>query len=591
MVLNAHEEEEQQHQQAELVEEELEPAPPLPLRVCEFGIYDSDGAPTPLRALGNLQSRLHLRGRLAEAGDEESARVESDALVRWYVNYATTPPEVMMQAMDRCFVVPVEVGAAAGEYTPVWRPLVKSVALASRVLRAARDRVPDVWAYAAGGLSEDELVREWPFVRGQMRALAVRTIRAPGSKSPGWAALGELDAEDADTVEDGTLGRTRKRRQLTSAEEGRVAKRGAGSEVVLEEETPPHRPALEPGEELEVQAYRCRTPRYDALRRCRSCAMNRSEQCRFRFMRRLATREGASPREARVVRDLGSFEHGSGYRLASAKHAAPADGESEVVATAALQAQAGHAAYILSHLAAPFARVVALEAGHSGGEPVIVVNAKARGAPAKTAFVPKGYSKEGGERQVCDWCASTMFARYRTCIICGFEVCLQCAASWRQTAKPAAVSRLCPHAMAEWHVFTKVSTHMMAALTSGAAACSLTAVPTPQDASGAGALGARSFPSLRPDDDGPSGPRVSTGEHGVRLVKAAGPAHVPPTAEVGGVAHGPSAAETSAAADQAGVASAVAGPSEDPPTELYLRMNPNYLYYYLRSYHAIHAIT
>ena len=55
--------------------------------------------------------------------------------------------------------------------------------------------------------------------------------------------------------------------------------------------------------------------------------------------------------------------------------------------------------------------MVAQEARQCGGEPVIVVNAKARGAPAKTAFVPKGYSKEGGERQVCDWCASTVFAR------------------------------------------------------------------------------------------------------------------------------------------------------------------------------------
>ena len=285
-------------------------APP-PLRLCEFGIYDAtDGAPTSLRALSSLQSRLHLRGRLAEGGDEDSARVESESLVRWYVNYATTPPEVMLQAMDRCFVVPAEVGAAAEEYAPVWRPLVDSVALASRVLRAARDRVPDVWAAAADGLSEDELVREWPFVRGQMRALAVRTIRAPGNKAPAWAGLGELDAEDADAGEDGALGRTRKRRQLAAVDEGRVAKRGAGGDVVLEEATPPHRPALEPGEELEVQAYRCRTPRYEALRRCRSCAMNRSEQCRFRFMRRLATREGASPGEARVVRDLGTSEHG-----------------------------------------------------------------------------------------------------------------------------------------------------------------------------------------------------------------------------------------------------------------------------------------
>ena len=284
-------------------------APP-PLRLCEFGIYDAtDGASTSLRALSSLQSRLHLRGRLAE-GDEDSARVVSESLVRWYVNYATTPPEVMLQAMDRCFVVPAEVGAAAEEYAPVWRPLVDSVALASRVLRAARDRVPDVWAAAADGLSEDELVREWPFVRGQMRALAVRTIRAPGNKAPAWAGLGELDAEDADAGEDGALGRTRKRRQLAAVDEGRVAKRGAGGDVVLEEATPPHRPALEPGEELEVQAYRCRTPRYEALRRCRSCAMNRSEQCRFRFMRRLATREAGAEGEARVVRDLGTSEHG-----------------------------------------------------------------------------------------------------------------------------------------------------------------------------------------------------------------------------------------------------------------------------------------
>ena len=90
----------------------------------------------------------------------------------------------------------------------------------------------------------------------------------------------------------------------------KAPKRGAGGEVVLEEATPPHRPALEPGEELEVQAYRCRTPRYEALRRCRSCAMNRSEQCRFRFMRRLATREAGAEGEARVVRDLGTSEHG-----------------------------------------------------------------------------------------------------------------------------------------------------------------------------------------------------------------------------------------------------------------------------------------
>ena len=53
------------------------------------------------------------------------------------------------------------------------------------------------------------------------------------------------------------------------------------------------------------------------------------------------------------------------------------------------------------------------------------------------------------------------------------EVVVTIAAGWRHTGKPAAVYRLCPHSMCEWHVFSKVSTHMMTALTSGAAACSL----------------------------------------------------------------------------------------------------------------------
>jgi hypothetical protein len=479
-------------------EEEEDDALP-PLRLCQFGIYDGEGTPTALTALSSLQTRLHLRGRPADALASEP--VDSGALVRWYVNYATTPPEVMIQAMDHLFVVPAEDHAAAEGYAPLWQPLVKSISLASRVLCAARMRVSDVWACAADGLSEDELVREWPFVRGQMRALAVRTIRAPGGKSPSWAVLGDLDPEDPD--EGGALGRTRKRRQQSSVEDGRAAKRGAAHEVVLEEETPPRHPALEPGEELEVQAYRCRTPRYEGLRRCRSCVINRSEQCRFRFMRRLATRDG------RVARDLGTFEHGSGYRLATAKCPTASDG-APAAATAALQAQAAHAAYVLRHLAAPFARVVAQELAFSSGEAVVVVNAKARGAPAKTAFVPKGYSKEGGERQVCDWCSSTMFARYRTCVVCGFEVCLQCAAGWRHTGKPAAVSRLCPHSMCEWHVFSKVSTHMMTALTSGAAACSLAAE---------GKRDAGASPDLGGDRENPTGSEPGEGQGDARSME------------------------------------------------------------------------
>ena len=104
-------------------------------------------------------------------------------------------------------------------------------------------------------------------------------------------------------------------------------------------------PMLQPGEVMEVQQMRCRTPRYGGVQRCRSCSSNRNEQCRFRFMRHLASRDGEP------VRALGTFEHGSGYRLSTA----PA-GRAEPPTAA----DAAHAERVIRHLAAPLEAIAAL---------------------------------------------------------------------------------------------------------------------------------------------------------------------------------------------------------------------------------------
>ena len=226
--------------------------------------------------------------------------------------------------------------------------------------------------------------------------------------------------------------------------------------------------ALWPGEVVEVQHTRCRTPRYAVVEKCRACKQNSNEQCRFRYMRRRA-------RDGVVVRSLGTFEHGSGYRLntlgASIAAHSTATAKSGGSSSRSLQAEAAtaeHARYVLSHLHGPFESLVREEISLSEGEDIVIVNAKARGAPPKSGPVPAGYSKDGGERQICDWCLSTLFFRYRTCRRCGIEVCLHCAAEWRVDGRPQAVSKICNHPPSDWLVFAKVSTHVMLSLTQSA---------------------------------------------------------------------------------------------------------------------------
>ena len=64
--------------------------------------------------------------------------------------------------------------------------------------------------------------------------------------------------------------------------------------------------------------------------------------------------------------------------------------------------------------------------------------------------------------------------------------------------------------MAEWHVFSKVSTHMMTALTSGAAACSLAAE---------GKRDAGASPDLGGDRENPTGSEPGEGQGDARSME------------------------------------------------------------------------
>ncbi len=380
------------------------PAPPLLLD--GISLRDAAGAFVPLSALAD-EPHIFVHGCVAHASAAEApaegaadsanappvgARVVSAALVRWYCAYAEAgPAHLILQSAEHAYAVAALAEAASPEFAETWRDSVRAVELTSRVLRAVHADADDVWSVARRGFADAELLEAWPFVREQLRALGVRHVRRPGQSPPPSPARARRAAADgrADTDADGSpppsLG-SRKRRLDDAA---------------------PMECELREGEALEVQTTRCCTPRYAALQRCRSCRQNRNEQCRFRFMRHLASRDGEP------VRALGTFEHGSGYRLSTA----PA-GRAEPPTAA----DAAHAERVIRHLAAPLEAIAAEELELTRGEAVVVVNAKARGAPPKTSFLPQGYSRDGGERQLCDWCFSTIGNRYRTCARCGFEV-------------------------------------------------------------------------------------------------------------------------------------------------------------------------
>jgi hypothetical protein len=259
------------------------------LELRAFTVIDIHGIPTCLTQLSQTTKPLSVKGMLAvPVGVLPCCWVQSSEVVRWYVVYASSPPQLIVQSRRCCYALPISIMAAAHDFTHVWLPLVHSIQLAARVLRAADERVPDVWAAAAGELSPNELQVNWAVVHGQLTVLGLGNVlptkqgvvgpkRVSGSRVP-------VDALQKDA-------KKRPRRPGNVA----VQTTSPTQFAPLEETDSVTDPTLSLGEAVEVQQTRCRTPRYAALRRCRSCIQNRNEQCRFRFMRELVVSPQVSP--------------------------------------------------------------------------------------------------------------------------------------------------------------------------------------------------------------------------------------------------------------------------------------------------------
>ena len=207
----------------------------------DFSVFSARGTPVSLAELSEAKEQLSLTGVLCEsvgasacAGD----RVCSSALVRWYVDY-TAAPVIIAQSLCCTFALAADDGAAAVSYVGWWRPLVRSVNLAARVLRAVREKESRVWEVAGGGHTPQELVDEWPFVRGQLRVLGYPRVKRPND--------GEQAPEEARTEP----AETRATRGGERAAETRGQKRPRGGEDAGRFD-----PALAPSERLVVQ-QRC----------------------------------------------------------------------------------------------------------------------------------------------------------------------------------------------------------------------------------------------------------------------------------------------------------------------------------------------
>ena len=333
---------------------------PNAIALTSFAVEDERGAPADLLTQFSQRDPLFVRGALADG-----TAVRSGALVRWYVDFAAEPPSLLLQSTSTTYALPADEAAAAHAYRSQWAEAVACVALSARVLQAARAGADEVWS-EADIADEDALRRRWPFVKAQLRALGENGVRPPWSR----AGRGEEPEKKVTRLSGGKrAGPPQGFWSNPSRVGGGVASRSKAPRV---EELTPFEPELRPGETLEVQAKRCRAPRYGSLPRCVSCVKNRnSEGCRFRFMRRLAVRDGV------VVRSLGDFEPGTGYRLNTSGSGAGGGTRRQ-------------AAYILGELASVCGELIEDEMSATAGEPVVVVDATSRGTHPRA----DGYAAE-----------------------------------------------------------------------------------------------------------------------------------------------------------------------------------------------------
>ena len=187
---------------------------------------------------------------------------------------------------------------------------------------------------------------------------------------------------------------------------------------------------LRANETMEVQKTRCTTPAYSNLPMCVPCSKNKhSEHCRFRKARLVARLPSGS------ARSLGTFCSGSGFSLS----------RTEKEATDA--AQRKDASFILEHACRPLLELLDAEIDLMPADaPVTVATAQLTAASADvTADVKSTVDRSHleGERQLCDWCGTTIMCLYGACAGCGYEACLQCTSKWASDGKPRAVHAQC----------------------------------------------------------------------------------------------------------------------------------------------------
>ena len=197
-------------------------------------------------------------------------------------------------------------------------------------------------------------------------------------------------------------------------------------------------------EVIEVQRTRCTTPAYCRLPPCRACAAHNSrEHCRFRKVRQVARAPSGK------ARSLETFVSGSGFSLAAI---GARDGSSST--------ERKDSAYILKHACGLLMEQIDAEVELVPDDvDVKVATAQLSAAAVDPTVDGKSVvdrSHLEGERQLCDWCGTTIMCLYRACAHCGYEACLTCTASWEANGKPAEVEQACGRDLSGWTYFSRV---------------------------------------------------------------------------------------------------------------------------------------
>ena len=216
-------------------------------------------------------------------------------------------------------------------------------------------------------------------------------------------------------------------------------------------------------ETVEVQISRCTTPAYSGLPSCLACAKSKGgEHCRFRKIRLVARSPDGNGRS------LGAFASGSGYKLAERE----ASGDMTKRALVAEQRAAQH---VLAHICRPFLSTLAAEKAlvPSGASVTTATSQMIIGSanPAHEVRAAQTLDRRvPGERQLCDWCETTILCFYSACPHCGFEVCAACYDAWASGGKPLAAERMCGHAIQSWCHFSRIASPPLAELVDAAEA-------------------------------------------------------------------------------------------------------------------------